>query len=368
MHRLVVVLLFVVAVDLAGSVEPRAQQATGGSRTPTARLTNAPPLRFKAPADSNSPAVWDLSDGVNALHVFVSSAFPTATTGIALNRLGPPTPIEFEGEQPGGIWMEAIVKDEGGAWYGYYHNEPPIDHVCEGIEKTMPRIGAARSTDLGRRWMDLGIILEAPPDAYDCASANKYFVGGLGDFSVMLDADRRDLYFFLSSYAAPVERQGISLARLTWADRDQPRGRLAVWQDGIWRDPTIVAASPRATEYEYPPPTPILGVSASWHEADGPDGGYWGPSVHWNTYLNQYVMLLNKSADPLFNQEGIYVSYSRVLTDPRAWSPPARLLAGGRWYPQIMGLEVGAGTDKLAGQTARFFMSGESSHLIRFTR
>jgi hypothetical protein len=41
---------------------------------------------------------------------------------------------------------------------------------------------------------------------------------------------------------------------------------------------------------------------------------------------------------------------------------------GGQWYPQVIGMEQGAGTDKFAGQEARFFMSGRSTYTIRFNR
>ena len=42
----------------------------------------------------------------------------------------------------------------------------------------------------------------------------------------------------------------------------------------------------------------------------------WGPSIHWNTYLERYVMLLNRAKDESFNNEGIYVSYARTLMIP----------------------------------------------------
>ena len=43
-------------------------------------------------------------------------------------------------------------------------------------------------------------------------------------------------------------------------------------------------------------------------------------------------------------------------------------MTGGSWYPQVMGLEDGTGTDKVAGETARLFVHGTSSFLIRFIR
>ena len=42
-------------------------------------------------------------------------------------------------------------------------------------------------------------------------------------------------------------------------------------------------------------------------------------------------------------------------------------LDGGQRDPQVS-VEQGAGTDKFAGQEARFFMSGRSTYIIRFNR
>lgn len=109
-------------------------------------------------------------------------------------------------------------------------------------------------------------------------------------------------------------------------------------------------------------------VAAPQIRMSGDVDAFWGPSVHWNTFLNQYVMLLNHASDSDWYHEGVYVSYAPRLDDPRLWSVPAKLLDGGNWYPQVMGLEIGTGTDKVAGERARFFMSGVSQYLIHFTR
>jgi hypothetical protein len=95
---------------------------------------------------------------------------------------------------------------------------------------------------------------------------------------------------------------------------------------------------------------------------------FWGPAVHWNVYLERYVMLLNRAKDTNWKQEGIYVSFNRRLDDPAGWSQPVKVLSGGRWYPQVMGIEAGTGTDKVAGRSARFFMAGTSEHLIQFIK
>jgi hypothetical protein len=81
-------------------------------------------------------------------------------------------------------------------------------------------------------------------------------------------------------------------------------------------------------------------------------------------------MLLNRSCcEPGFPPEGIYVSFNPDLGDPTGWTPPAKILDRDQadWYPQVIGIEPG-GTDKLAGEVARFFMKGESHWEIVFTR
>ena len=78
-------------------------------------------------------------------------------------------------------------------------------------------------------------------------------------------------------------------------------------------------------------------------------------------------MLLNRTRDEAFNNEGIYVSFAATLDDPRAWSVPRKILNGGDWYPQIAGLEAGSGTDKQMGRIARFFLTGRSTRYIEFT-
>jgi hypothetical protein len=90
--------------------------------------------------------------------------------------------------------------------------------------------------------------------------------------------------------------------------------------------------------------------------------------VHWNEGLERYVMLLNRAKDESYAQEGIYVSFSTSLDDPRSWTVPQQVMTGGRWYPQVMGLTPGSGTDKVAGATARLFLGGRSDWVINFTR
>ena len=77
---------------------------------------------------------------------------------------------------------------------------------------------------------------------------------------------------------------------------------------------------------------------------------------------------LNRTDDETFDQQGIYAGIADRLDDPSAWSPLVKVRDGGEWYPQVMGVERGSGTDKTAGQVARFFMAGRSDHMIQFDR
>jgi hypothetical protein len=337
------------------------------STTPRVELSAAPALRLSGNADSNSPALWQRVDGLIQFLVMTSTAgHPSLASGPDIRRLSEPAPIALYPWPGGGVWMEAVFADEGGTLYGYYHNEN-VATSCR-TTKVIPRIGAARSIDRGKTWQPLGVVLESPAASADCVTNNEYFVGGVGDFSVQLDAESRDLYFFFSQYVRWPALQGVGVARLAWADRDNPAGKITVYSQGAWLAATRTNLANGGVRWTYPVAIPIFPVAESWHDEDRDVDAFWGPSVHWNTHLEQYVMLLNRAKDASWAQEGIYVSFSPRLGDPTRWSKPVKVLDGGLWYPQVMGIETGAGTDKVAGRWARFFMGGASDHLIQFIK
>jgi hypothetical protein len=331
---------------------------------PRIELRSATPLVLPGEVDSNSPAVWDFVRGERRLFVMTSvDGRPSTASGPTLTRLGKAVPIAMAPWPDGGVWMEAVIPDVDGTWYGYYHLERPAT-VCRDATRVIPSIGAARSRDFGATWESLGTLLAAPPFSHDCVTNDKYNVGGLGDFTVQLDPASRDLFFFFSQYVRSGPLQGVGVARLAWADRDQPARRVMVWQNSRW----MTAAARFGPERFVASAIPIFPAAESWHDTNTIVDAFWGPSVHWNTHLRQYVMLLNRSKDTNWNQEGIYVSFARQLGDPREWSKPVKILNGGHWYPQVIGIEDGTGTDRTAGEMARLFVKGASTRLIRFIK
>lgn len=324
-------------------------------RVPTARLLFAPRLELPAPVDSSNPAVWSLVGGVPRLFVISSwGGTPIRTSGTSLESLQDAGPIAFASHPGHGVWFEAIVPADDGTWYAYYH-ERPAD-MCGRPDRQMPRIGAMRSSDHGATWDDLGIVLDAPPGAEACESSNRFVLGGVGDVTAALDAASQDVYLYFSQYSRDAAVQGVAVARLAWADRDAPAGKASVWRDGAWIPDAQLSG------------TPLIRSAQPFHDRAAASDVFWGPSVHWNTYLEKYVMLLNRAKDDHFGQDGIYVSYSPTLSDPSQWSTPAKLLNGGGWYPQVIGTETGTGSDRLAGRRARFLMTGRSDRFIEFDR
>jgi hypothetical protein len=338
-------------------------------------LTSAPVLALPGSVDSNSPVIWDLDGGQQKMFVLTShSGAPSVASGLAVDRLSTATAVELTPHPGYGVWMEAVVSDGVDTWFGFYHNEWPAAR-CGRDDRFVPRIGAAKSSDRGRTWQDLGVVIQARRTATACQSTNRYVIGGVGDLSVMLDKDKQFLYIFYSQYPTRQESQGVAVARLAWADRDRPSGKVELWRDGIWdssRRREVVMGLPGTErpvlEWTYQSATPLVAPTQAWHDGDDKVDAFWGPAVHWNTAIEQYVMLLNRAKDENYGQEGIYVSYAPRLDDPSLWSAPQKILNGGRWYPQVVGSSLGTGTDKLAGATSRFFMSGRSEWMINFAK
>jgi len=333
--------------------------------TPKVTLRDATPLNLPgvtvpavnqvAGIDCNNPAHWD----GDTLYVFSSTAQPWRCFGPDLFHLSDPsveTRFDNDDTWKGGRWMEATHKDESGLLYGWYHHEQV--GICPGREHTVtaPQIGAAVSRDNGLNWRDLGIVIASPPDSLDCATVNDAFAGGSGDFSVLLDRERRYFYFYFDSYHRDIAQQGVCVGRMRYEDRDSPVGKVIKWHNDRWDAPGLGGDV-----------TPIFRTAINWHLANA--DSFWGPSIHWNTYLRQYVILLNRSHDAKWTMEGIYITFNPRIDDPSGWTAPLKILEGVHYYPQVIGTDKAAReTDKLAGRVARLFVTGKSRWEIVFSR
>jgi hypothetical protein len=348
----------------AGPTAGNAQPARANEATPRVVLRDAPVVQFRgangaAPdqpgdTDCNSPAHWD----GQTLYVFNSAGHPWRSSGPDVFHLTQGyVRCEFDNQANGGRWIECTWKADDGQLYGWYHNEP--GGLCPRTHLTAPRIGAVRSTDNGGRWHDLGIVLEAPPGTLNCATTNYYFAGGNGDFCIAVDARRQFIYFFISTYTGTLAEQGVSVARMAYADRDHPAGKVRKWHNGEWTEPGLGGRA-----------TAVFPARQDWHRPDV--DAFWGPSIHWNHHLGQFVMLLNRAIDRNWKQEGVYVSFNPDLSNPTGWTPPQRIvgnLRADQWYPSVIGLDSARReTDKLAGKTARLFVRGRSQWAITFLK
>ena len=338
---------------------------------PRVELRDAAPLQFRGAdspspekpgeCDCNNPGHWD----GDTLYVFNSAGHPWRSSGPDLFRLKTNyVRCEYDNKASGGRWIECTWKVEAGTLYGWYHFEPT--GICPGshpdspkMNLTAPKIGAVKSLDNGATWHDLGIVLEAPPGTLKCDTKNYYFAGGNGDFSVMLDPKKEFLYFFFSSYPNILSEQGLAVARMRWADRDEPIGKVWKWREGRWNELGLGGRL-----------SPIFPAKVDWHHADA--DAFWGPSIHWNTHLRQYIILLNRAKDGHFKEEGIYVTFNRNLANPSGWSSPQKIPVPEEklaWYPQVVGLDKSKHeTDKLAGGAARLFIRGHSPWEILFLK
>ncbi len=284
-------------------------------------------------------------------------------------------------------WMESVYRHpDTGILYGLYHlEEGPYVRCPAPFERpylTVPHIGLARSADDGLNWQNLGIVISDGAFPITCESEVQFFTGGVGDPSMAVDAAGAYAYIVFTSYSGDdPATQGIQIARIPVADLDAPlhadgASKVLRWHNGAWSGPGLQGVSPERLRQSWTPAplgqaTPLLAPERSWQQADG--GGFWGPSLSWNTHLGAFVLLLNNvSGARAFDAEGNYITY---LADMDAPAPnpriPIRLndLPNGpapSWYVQALGDPAMHGTSALTGQDARLFLSDHSNLLLHF--
>ena len=321
------------------------------------RIEDAPTLKFPSATDCNSPSWW--AEG--KFYILNSTGHPTRSSGENVENMTRGREITYTAWRDGGRWIESVHQDADGTLFGWYHNEPAhLNQIPETLQQgrqfrlTAPFIGAVVSYDNGDTWDDLGLVITGGPDTLNVEAPNFWFAGGNGDFSVILDQENAYFYFLFGAYYKDVTQQGICLARMRCADRYGPVGRVMKWCNGSWGEPGLRGAV-----------TPVLPVRSDWYSPE-PDT-FWGPSVHWNHHIQQYVILMNHAIDPRWKQEGIYLCMTPDISDPTSWTEPLRILETKGWYPQVIGMDTARReTERAAGESARLFIHGESNHIMRF--
>ena len=361
-----------VVIALALATVAVAQTSNSARAVPINRVTvtfeAAPVLTFPNQTDSNSPAIW--AEGT--FYIFNSlGGQPRRAAGRRLSDVRDTHPegssSTYTDDVGSGRWLEAVIRDDTTRrLYGWYHNEIPTD--CPQGIRLWPQIGAAVSDDAGGTWDNLGIILTPRDDTVSCATHHPMTNGGIGDFSVILDNNTDDadryVYFIFSSYGGTLEEQGISFARMPWLNRDDPldviSGQSAArkWDGEDWVEPGIGGRSIAIFHDDQ---------QVSWTSPD--NNGYWGPSVHWNRDLQEFVVLMSRSVGGNYKSGGIYMTHTARLDRPSSWTFPQLIIKDNQgWYPQVIGERRIEGTDKVSGARARYFNQGRSDSFIVFTK
>ncbi len=125
-------------------------------------------------------------------------------------------------------WIESVYRrPRDGVLFGLYHlEEGPYVRCGAPFERpylSVPHIGLARSTDVGQRWTNLGLILSDGSFPITCDLPIRFFAGGVGDPSTAVGPDSAHLYIAFTDYSGADPRtQGIQLARLAMEDLDAP--------------------------------------------------------------------------------------------------------------------------------------------------
>ena len=298
----------------------------------------------------------------------------------------------------GAVWFETVYQDSkdntGKTLYAVYHNENypatlPYDSVTgkgykdylwpEGLTgpkspAAVCRIGIMKSTDGGHSWENKGLFLEdlQPRFILKPHNTSNTFAGGVGDPSAVASGEY--LYLFYGEYGYPGvydsasydpakewAGQCISIARIKLTDLDNPEGKAQRW-DGKGFNAAYDGVGSPVTSLQLP-------IAEGGGAASSPGGGFrWGPSVSWNTYLQQWVMLMGNVTGSSWKGSKIYISFNPNADlgkddNSQKWSKPQLLLdkpGHTIWYPSLQPLNnpediKNKNTCLRLGQTARLF-------------
>ncbi|MBO9591281.1 MAG: hypothetical protein J7599_00140 [Niabella sp.] len=226
-----------------------------------------------------------------------------------LNHLDPATPV-FGGNQPnngtsngfndGGMWFIGVRQLNDGRLAGFFHAETHWYPRNTQGWYAYKSIGVAYSSDSGRSWGAPYQILKHELNKPDTPRWS-----GLGDGAVIYNHLNNKYY----CYYTPAT----GVTALCMASSTDPNGYVGSWKkwyNNAFSEPGLGGKQ-----------TAIAPLSMN------PGSN---PSVHWNTYLNKFVMIWHGWDGKL------YISAS---ANAEVWETPKLLLEDGpkAWYPSIIG-------------------------------
>lgn len=272
------------------------------SLAPYAVLSNAAVVSSYAPDGHVSTVPSALQPGTWLTFWGLSSSYRTTSSSPLPSNisLSPTTGVLGSSQQvvptdrvAGGLWLFSVFRLPYGTWTGFYHEET---HWTTTLNTAWDTIGVAWSYDEGASWTVIGTVLNATE-----AMPTTPTWGGDGNQGVIWEpVTQRYICYY----------GGISMA--VSSDPLGTPGSWAKWEGAAFTGAGLGGADFRVAN--------LSSVSGS------------NPSVHWNTFLQKWVMVYDA------NVGGLYISTS---VDALAWEIP-RLLTlshngGYARYPTITG-------------------------------
>ena len=223
----------------------------------------------------------------------------------------------FDSWDNGGSWLMSVFRESGDNFIGFYHAEDHwYPHTSNDI--AWKSLAVTYSSDKGKTWSTGNQIITSPT-----AKPATPTWGGSGDCCVVWDhINNRWMCYY--------QEHNILMAVST-----EPKGAPGTWKkyyNGAFTEDGLGGQHTRLPGLENAP------------------GG--NPSVHWNTYLEKWVMVWHGWSPPK-----IYLSVSE---DGVHWDEPKSIIvssiSGRAWYPTIIG-----STDVEAGQIAKIYYADIAS-------
>jgi hypothetical protein len=226
-------------------------------------------------------------------------------------QLNPTTPV-FGGREPdngvsngfndGGMWLVGVRALNNGDLVGFFHAESHWYPRTTNGWFAYKSLGVAYSSDNGQTWGTPQLILK---HVNNKPSTPQW--SGLGDACVIYNHLNNKYY----CYYTPVSGS----TALSMASSSDPFGTPGSWQK--WNNGSFSQPGISGLESALPGLSQKPGAN---------------PSVHWNTYLNKFIMVWHGW------DEKLYISAS---DDGEVWDDARLLLDEGSktWYPVVIGTD-----------------------------